>query len=84
MVHVVVERSFATPQSDEDLSRVEDQLAPCSGMHGVVWKRSVLSLDRRHMICEYEAPDAETVRKVQREAGAAFDHVWSGEIIGDS
>jgi hypothetical protein len=33
------------------------------------------------MICEYEAPDAETVRKVQREAGANFDHVWSGEII---
>ena len=84
MAHVVVERSFPTPQSDEDLSRVEDQLVPCSGMHGVVWKRSVLSLDRRHMICEYEAPDAETVRKVQREAGAAFDHIWSGEIIGES
>lgn len=81
MTYVVVERSFSTPQSDDDLSSVEDRLAPCSGMYGVIWKRSVVSLDRRHMICEYEAPDAETVRKVQREAGANFDHVWSGEII---
>ncbi|KXU83849.1 hypothetical protein CI15_25275 [Paraburkholderia monticola] len=82
MAHVVVERSFPTPQSDEDLAVVEDRLAPCSELHGVVWKRSVVSLDRRHMICEYEAPDAETVRKIQREAGAAFDHIWPGEIIG--
>ncbi|MFM0488162.1 nickel-binding protein [Paraburkholderia graminis] len=69
------------PQSDEDLRVAEDLLAPCSELYGVVWKRSVVSLDRKHMICEYEAPDAETVRKVQKEAGAAFDHIWSGEII---
>ncbi|CAD6560143.1 hypothetical protein LMG28727_07049 [Paraburkholderia kirstenboschensis] len=82
MTHVVVERSFPMPQSDEDLAVAEDRLAPCSELYGVVWKRSVVSSDRRHMICEYEAPDAETVRKVQKEAGAVFDHVWSGEIIG--
>lgn len=81
MAHVVVERSFPMPQTDEDLALVEDRLAPCSEVHGVVWKRSVVSLDRRHMVCEYDAPDAETVRKVQREAGAAFDHIWSGEVI---
>ena len=81
MSHVVVERSFPTPQSDTDLSVVEDRLAPCSELYGVVWIRSVVSVDRRHMICEYEAPDAETVRKVQREAGAAFDHIWAGEVI---
>jgi hypothetical protein len=81
MSHVVVERSFPTPQSDEELSLVEDRLAPCSEVHGVVWIRSVVSVDRRHMICEYEAPDAETVRNVQREAEAPFDHIWSGEVI---
>ncbi|MFM0140203.1 nickel-binding protein [Caballeronia grimmiae] len=81
MSHVVVERSFATPQSDEDLSIVEDRLAPCSEVRGVVWIRSVLSVDRLHMVCEYEAPDAQTVRDVQREAGAAFDHIWSGTVI---
>ena len=36
------------------------------------------------MICEHEAPDAETVQKVQREAGAAFDQIWSCEVIGGS
>jgi hypothetical protein len=81
MAHVVVERSFSTPQSDDELTDLEDRLAPCSEMYGVVWKRSVVSLDRRHMICEYVATDAETVRKVQREAGANFDHVWSGQVF---
>ncbi|MEM5298874.1 nickel-binding protein [Burkholderia sp. JPY481] len=81
MSYVVVERSFPTPQSDADLSVVEDRLAACSDLHGIVWKRSVVSIDRMHMICEYEAPDAETVRKVQREGSSVFDHIWSGDVI---
>ena len=35
-----------------------------------------MSKDGRRMICEYEAPDAETVRRVQLEAGAPFDRIW--------
>jgi hypothetical protein len=33
------------------------------------------------MVCEYEAPDAETVRKVQREAGLPFDQIYPAEVI---
>ncbi len=33
------------------------------------------------MVCEYEAPDAETVRKIQREAAASFDRVWVGDVV---
>jgi hypothetical protein len=32
------------------------------------------------MICEYEAPDAETVRRVQLEAELPFDRIWSAEL----
>ena len=33
------------------------------------------------MVCQYDASDAESVRKVQREAGNAFERVSAGEVI---
>lgn len=81
MLRIVVERSFAVPQSDVDMKLVADRERPCLGIYQVTWKRSLLSADRKRMVCEYEAPDAETVRKVQREAAAEFDRIWVGEVI---
>jgi hypothetical protein len=81
MERIVVERSFDTPQSDEDMKIVANRERPCLGVYNVVWKRSLLSTDRRRMVCEYEAADAETVRKVQREAAADFERVWVGQVI---
>jgi hypothetical protein len=74
-------KELSDATADAELSVVENRLAPCSELHGIVWKRSVVSIDRRHMICENEVSDAETVRKVQREAAAAFDFIWSGDVI---
>jgi hypothetical protein len=42
--------------------------------------RSYLSLDRKRMVCEFEAPDAEAVRASYRSAGVAFDRVWSAHL----
>jgi hypothetical protein len=81
MSRIIVERNFDTPQSDADMSLVADRERPCLGIYSVQWKRSLLSTDRRRMVCEYEAADAETVRKVQREAQAAFDRIWVADVI---
>jgi hypothetical protein len=81
MLHIVVERTFETPQSDQELSEGGRRERPCLDVYGVIWRRSLLSEDRMRMVCEYEAPDAESVRKVQREAGNAFERVWAGEVI---
>lgn len=81
MARIVVERSFDTPQSDADMQRVADLERPCLAAYQATWKRSLLSSDRRRMVCEYEAADAETMRKIQREAGAQFDRVWIGDVI---
>ncbi|CAG9181255.1 hypothetical protein LMG23992_04459 [Cupriavidus laharis] len=81
MSRIVVERSFATPQSDEDMKVVADRERPCLALYNVAWKRSLVSADRMRMVCEYEAPDAETVRKIQREAAASFDRVWVGDVV---
>jgi Protein of unknown function (DUF4242) len=81
MSRIIVERNFATPPSDADMAAVADRERPCLGIYNVQWKRSLLSTDRRRMVCEYEAADAETVRKVQREAQAAFDRIWVADVI---
>ncbi|MGE0803615.1 MAG: nickel-binding protein [Lautropia sp.] len=81
ITRIVVERSFDTPQSDADMQLVADRERPCLAAHQAAWKRSTLSADRMRMICEYEAADAETMRRIQREAGAQFDRIWIGEVI---
>jgi hypothetical protein len=81
MARIVVERNFDTPQSDADMAAVADRERPCLAIYNVSWKRSLIASDRRRLVCEYEAADAETVRRVQREAGAQFDRVWSADVV---
>ena len=81
MSRIVVERSFDTPQSDADMKIVADRERPCLAAYDVTWKRSLVSADRKRIVCEYEAADAETLRRIQREAGAQFDRVWVGDVI---
>ena len=78
---IIVERSFDTPQSDAEMKLVADKERPCLSAYQATWKRSVLSSDRMRMVCEYEAADAETMRRIEREAGAQFDRIWVGDII---
>ena len=81
MPHVIVERSFETPLTQDDLSAVEARMAPCLDLYNVRWIRSYWSADRKRMICEYDAADVASVRNVQREAAAKFDHAWAADIL---
>lgn len=80
-VQVVVERSFPEPVRFEDVQAKEDASAWCLEAHGVRFLRTFFSADRRRMICVYEAPDAESVRLANREAGLPFDAVWTASIL---
>lgn len=79
---IIVERSFPTPVSDPEIMGFAERQAGCLDIYRVVYKRSILSDDRLRMICEYEAADTESVRKVQREALFPADRVWSGKPLG--
>ncbi|MGZ7033036.1 MAG: nickel-binding protein, partial [Thermoanaerobaculia bacterium] len=50
-------------------------------VHGARWMRSYLSLDRKRIICEFEAADAEKVRESYRSAGVNFERVWSADVF---
>lgn len=81
MAKFIVERIFETPVSDADLGAVAAGIKGCLGLYDVIWSRSYCSTDRLRMICEFEAKDAETVRKVQHEAHAPFERVWSADLM---
>ncbi len=81
MPKFIVERTFNPPLTPEELADTEKRMAPCLDIYDVQWLRSYWSDDRLRMVCEYEAQDSESVRNVQREAGAKFDRVWSAELL---
>lgn len=74
--NVVVERSFAAPVALDDVQAIEDAHAVCLESHQVTFCRTLFSRDCRRMICLYRAPDAESVRAAQRDAGMPFERVW--------
>jgi hypothetical protein len=81
MTTIIVERTFAAPILDSDLMAFATRQQGCLDSHRVTHRRSLLSQDRRRMICEYDAPDAESVRRVQREAEGPFETVWAADAL---
>ena len=81
MARIVIEQVFAQPQSDEDFAEATARLTPCLDARLATWRRSYVSADRLRMICEYDAPDAESVREGLRAAGIAFERVWKAWVF---
>lgn len=74
---VVVCHEFDEPADVHARELSESVNMGCFQIHRVRRLRSYLSTDRRRMFSLYEAPDAESVRLVQREAGLPPDRVWA-------
>lgn len=81
MASIIVEYSFAEAMPDETLSTMAARLDECLQIRNGAWVRSSLSSDRKRMICEFEAPDAESVRDALRSARQSFDRVWPAQVF---
>ncbi|MFY0990642.1 nickel-binding protein [Halomonas sp. C05BenzN] len=79
--NVLVERSFTQPVALEAIQRLEDAGSACLQNHRVRFVRTFFSQDGRRMICLYHAPDAESVRLAQRQAGMPLERAWSCQPI---
>ena len=82
--NVLVSRSFAEPVTLEDIQAIEDAGAWCLETHGVKFARTFFSLDRKRMVCLYQAPDAEAVRMAQRQAEMPVDQIWAFKPVKES
>lgn len=54
----------------------------CLELHRVRWLRSYVATDGSRMLCWYQAADAESVRLVLRQQGAANAPVWPAKVHG--
>lgn len=81
MARVMVERKFDDAASFDELQAQEDGFAWCAEQHRVTFICSYFSKDRKRMICEYEAPDAEAVRNLQRTASMPFERIWTATVF---
>jgi hypothetical protein len=79
--NVVVERRWDEPVALEDIQAIEDAGASCLEMRNVRFLRTFFANDRKRMLCLYSAPDAESVRQAQHEAGMPVENVWSFERL---
>lgn len=78
---MAVEQTFEKPITNEEMNAMARRVDPCLEAHGATWVRSYVSSDRKRVICEFEAADAEKVRESYRSAGVQFERVWSAEVF---
>jgi len=81
--NVVVERRFDAPTTLGAIQAIEDAGIGCLQMRDVEFIYTLFSADRRRMICMYQAPDAESVRQAQHEAGMPVEAVWAFSIVDE-
>jgi hypothetical protein len=77
---IVVERTFDEPVAFEKLEALEEEGRWCLDLHRVEYLRSYFAVDRRRMLCVYRAPDADSVRRAQRQIGLPFDRAWPATV----
>jgi hypothetical protein len=82
MEHVIVERTFDEPLDLEKLERLKQQYAWCRDQNRIRYVQGYLSADRKRMICVYEAPDAESVRRYNRQSQLPCDAIWTATTVG--
>ena len=81
MARIIVEYLFETPVTDEQLAASAKRFDPCLEVRNGAWRRSSVSRDRLRMVCEFEAPDADSVREALRSSGTAFAAVWTADVF---
>jgi len=82
METIVLEHHFEDRSFDiERYRKAQAENNWCLKTHEVHHVRSYLSADERRMICIFEAPDAEAVRRMSAQLGYSYDHVWRATVL---
>lgn len=81
MERVIMEQTFEAPLSDEQIALIAKRMDDCLELRNGAWARSYIARDKMRMVCEFFAPDAESVRDALRSGDIPFDRVWSAEVF---
>ena len=75
MPRYIIERTVGTLSPDQLRAAALRSKAVIAEMPGVVWIKSYVSDAEGKIYCEYDAPNAESVREHARRAGLPVDRV---------
>lgn len=78
---MIVERTFHQPLEPAQIEEMKEKSAWCREQYRIRYIRGYFSSDRKRMICVYQAPDAESVRRYNRQSGLPCDAVWTASVI---
>jgi len=79
---IIIEHHFEDRPFDIDrYSDAQRTNAWCLETHRVRHVVSYVTPDARRMICVFEAPDAEAVRRTASELGYKYDRLWPATIV---
>jgi hypothetical protein len=81
MTTVVMEYAHEPPLTDEALTDLVERLRTCLEVREVAWERAYLSLDRKTLICVYEARDASLVQRVHGMVGVPFARCHAMTVV---
>jgi hypothetical protein len=82
MATIILEHRFeGGPFDPQRFDAAQRRNAPCLAIHGVQHTVSYLAPDGLRMICVFEAPDCEAVRRTARHLGYRYDRVWPATVV---
>ena len=82
MATIILEHHLeGRPFDVERFNATQRDNVPCLTLHGVRHVVSYVAPDGRKMICVFEAPDAEAVRRTARQLGYRYDNVWAATVV---
>jgi hypothetical protein len=85
METLIVVRHSHTAFNEDGPEGLLARLRSCLVMGGrILWRRTFLSLDGCHMVCEFDAPDAESLRLCFRSSGVPFTGIWTARVFAPS
>jgi hypothetical protein len=80
MARVMVEQVFTEALTDERYADFAKRVDACVEVRKGAWRRSAMALDRLRVVCEFEAPDAESVREAYRVSGVPYERIWTANV----
>ena len=82
MATIILEQRFEGRAFDvERFYAAQRRNAPCLRVHGVHHTVSYVTRDGLRMICVFDAPDTEAVRRAARQLGFQYESVWPATVV---
>ena len=81
MTTVVMEYAHEAPLTDDALTAFVEKLRTCLEVREIAWQRAYLALDRKTLICVYEARDASLVQRVHGMVGVPFARCHAMTVV---